>query len=120
MTPTMRIGSVGQLTFRLGQRLFRFVLFEGQQHFLSMNRYGRGSFDADADLVAADIDNGDDNVVADDNSFVAFTRQYKHAAPEKLAGALRRLDVSILGGPILVVNGWTASNSDKPEAASPR
>src|SRR4051812_4091644 len=41
---------------------------------------GRGA-DADADLVASDVDDGHADVVADDNGFAEFARQNQHGFP---------------------------------------
>jgi hypothetical protein len=55
-----------------GRSFFSGVPLQGFNDFLAMDRHIQGCFDADADLVPADINNRDDDVVADEDSFVAL------------------------------------------------
>jgi len=46
--------------------------------FLAVDRDLRRRIDAEADLVAANVDDGDNDVITDNDAFVALSRQYKH------------------------------------------
>jgi hypothetical protein len=46
--------------------------------FLAMDRDFAGCLDADADLVAANVHNGYDDLVPDHNAFVTLSRKDKH------------------------------------------
>src|SRR4051812_2875989 len=57
---------------------FAILALNGFVNFLAMNRDVGGGFNPQPNLVAADIHNGDNNVVANDDAFVTMSRQNQH------------------------------------------
>src|SRR6185437_2757227 len=51
---------------------------DGFVHLLTVHGYFRGRVNAQSHFIAADIDNRDNNVVADNDAFVALSRQDEH------------------------------------------
>jgi hypothetical protein len=72
-------------TFANGMRILGFqpraaqiLALNGLVHLLSVHGYFRGRVNAQSHFIAADIDNRDNNVVADNDAFVALSRQDEH------------------------------------------
>jgi hypothetical protein len=64
--------------FRFQPSRAQVLALDGIVDFLAVDRDFRGGINAKAHFIAADIDNGDNNVVANDDAFVALSRQNKH------------------------------------------
>src|ERR1700678_1850774 len=68
-------GTAGGAAVLVGLRVFA---LNDLINFLPVHRNLGGGFDAQPDFIAADIDDRNDNIVADDDALVALAGQNKH------------------------------------------
>lgn len=63
-------------------------------HLAAMHRHVARSFNAESHFVAANLNNSDDNVVADDDSFILAAGKHKHGVTRRKLGNATPCDYS--------------------------